>query len=845
MISRTLKVTLAWAQFQAGISTPLLVNTTTPLPHLECRWLRSLRDFLAWSNSGIQVDRPCLPTLERVGDFHIMDAAIRSSLFRPADLKLLNYCRLYLHVTTVSELFDADGLYVLPHIYQCFREPWFNPSQFITLQRRPSAHQIRYQWQRLLRQWIKDDGSIAESLYLGQWLTTPNLFRRRRSTYYLPVPQPTLQHWHDGKYWEYRLHACDPSIFIRIRPQEWIPTSDSIPVTVELLDESRLRLSHFFSPIRPTIDHPRIFYDFEHYIATLPSWEQNILSGVQLFFSPDEIVIHIQSATRPASKTQIVSDGSQQHTSMSFGWILGITDGPTLAEHSGPAYGHPSSHRAEGWGMLSGARFLLHLLRYCNVNTPITSRIESICDNAGLISRMTSRSTYSKAYANATLDPDWDLTEQIHSTHLAIALINHHFAWEKGHQDEHTSHHLLSATAIFNVRADQLAEEYIAEYPQARLITPLLPASRCQLLIADKTVDSHHHYRIRVNASETDYHRYLLEKHRWSKTTLSEINWPAFRAAARNFDSTDTHLLKLIHGKLPTRKHKSRFDPHLSPQCHYCSDEETFEHLARCHNPISTQFRTNVVRGIRAYCSKYHLPATFTTVITTAVNDWTHNREPLRSHPVPLNAHSCIRSQSQIGWWHFLLGFTSTSWQTFLASTLRRDTRHNPDDLSKIIAGLLQAIWTSLSEFWKAHLTHIHSSDQPGTFATSNDRVAEYKAKIRLLHERRDQCQAAHQDRYFHDNVEHFLSTSTGHQLRSYILHYEPSIHASIRAQSLAQTSTLLQFPGFLRSVTVATPSPPTLPDSEDPPHHKHTRWRQALMTVFQNLSATVRPTTT
>jgi len=63
-------------------------------------------------------------------------------------LKILNYCRLHLHVTTVSELFDADGLYVLPHIYQCSREPWFNPSQYITLQRRPSEHQIRHKWQR-------------------------------------------------------------------------------------------------------------------------------------------------------------------------------------------------------------------------------------------------------------------------------------------------------------------------------------------------------------------------------------------------------------------------------------------------------------------------------------------------------------------------------------------------------------------------------------------------------------------------------------------------------------------------------------------------------------------------
>jgi hypothetical protein len=769
LVSRTLKVTVAWAQFQAGISTSILVNTSTHLPHLECRWLHSLRDFLAWSNSVIQVSKPSIPTWERVGDFHIMDVAIKSGLFQPADLKILNYCRLYLHVTTVSELFDADGLYILPHIFQCHREPWFSPSKFITLQRRPSEHQIRYKWQRLLRQWMKDDGSIANSIYLGQWLSPPDKLRRRRSTYYIRSVPPTLHHWYQGVYWEYRKHACDPSIFIRIQPTQESHQFDSLPVTAEILDDHRLRLSPFFSPIRQPTALPRVYHDFDQYIATLPAWEQNVLSGVHLFASPDEIVDHIRRATRPTSTTQLVSDGSQQHESMSFGWILGITDGPILAEHSGPAYGHPSSHRAEGWGMLSGARFLLQLFKYCQVTEVLEGKIATICDNAGLISRMKSRQSYSHGYPNATLAPDWDLTEQIHATHAEISLPNHCFSWEKGHQDEGTPSHLLSAAAKYNVRADELAEEYMASNPVARLSTPLLPATGCQFLIAGKTVDSHHHYRIRIHAATKDFQKYLQDKHQWSQSTILDINWKAFRAAARNFESTETHLLKLVHGKLPTRKHKSRFELHVSPQCHYCNEEETFDHLARCQNPISKQFRTNIIRNIRAYCSKHHLPAKFTTVIATAVNDWIHNREPLRSTPVPLSAHPCIRSQSQIGWWQFLLGFHSASWQTFLVSACRRE--HQLDDPSAVMTGIIQTLWTSLSEFWISHLTHIHRNDQPGIHQTSTDHVAEYKAKIRLLHERQDQCQAAHRDRYFHPDVEQFISNSTGHQLRSYILH--------------------------------------------------------------------------
>ena len=655
-------------------------------------------------------------------------------------------------------------------------------------------------------------------------------------TYYIRSPKPALHHWYQDSYWKYQPHASDPLIFLRTHPITVQPL-DGLPVTVAVLDDQLLRLSLSYSTEQRPVEQPRIFYDFDHYVTTLPPWEETILSGVTLFTTPDEIVQHLR---QPACTAQLVSDGSQQQASMSFGWILGLHDGTPLAEHSGPAYGQPSSHRAEGWGMLSGARFLLHLQRYCNVTVPLECNVETICDNAGLISRMNNRQNYNHSYANSTLAPDWDLTEQIHSTHVELSLPNNSFVWEKGHQDEQTPAHLLSVAAKYNIRADKLAEDYMATYPLERLITPLLPATSCQLLISGKSVDSHYHYRIRLHAAELDFYDYLKAKHHWSQSTLDDINWIAFRSAARTFESTDTHLLKLLHGKLPTRKHKSRFELHVSPKCHYCSDDETFEHLVRCQNPISNQFRTNIIRKIRAYCSQHHLPAKFTTVIATAANDWTHNRDPLLSTPVPQSAHGCIRSQTQIGWWHFLLGFQSTSWQNLLVTTSRRSAQ--AVEPSAIMSGLLKTMWTSLSEFWTAHLTHIHRSNQSSINDTSVDQVAEYKAKIRLLHERRHECQAAHQDRYFHPDVEQFLSISTGYQLRSYILHYETSIHASIRARLQAQTTTLFHFPGFHRPLRNATTAPAPIPDSEEPPHHNHTRWRQALMTVFPTLSRTRRP---
>jgi hypothetical protein len=125
---------------------------------------------------------------------------------------------------------------------------------------------------------------------------------------------------------------------------------------------------------------------------------------------------------------------------MSFGWIFGTSDGTILAEHAGPAFGTPTSHRAEGWGMLSGARFLLHLCRYRRIPLPQHLHIESVSDNAGLITRMQNRRTYVTVFANATLEPDWDITEQIHASFEDIQPVTHKYAWERGHQDNTTNY---------------------------------------------------------------------------------------------------------------------------------------------------------------------------------------------------------------------------------------------------------------------------------------------------------------------------------------------------------------------------------------------------------------------
>jgi hypothetical protein len=133
---------------------------------------------------------------------------------------------------------------------------------------------------------------------------------------------------------------------------------------------------------------------------------------------PEELTDLLAPAETSPASLLLVSDGSDTDEAMSFGWILGTKSGRPLVQNYGPGFGIPSSHRAEAWGMLSGARFLLHYTIYTRHPIPEHVKVESMSDNKGLIHCATDQKTYTSVYANSMLAPDWDITEEIRATFL-------------------------------------------------------------------------------------------------------------------------------------------------------------------------------------------------------------------------------------------------------------------------------------------------------------------------------------------------------------------------------------------------------------------------------------------
>jgi hypothetical protein len=268
--------------------------------------------------------------------------------FNDKDLRIINFCRLYLHVTTISEMFDATGERILPHIKRCERSPWFDPQLNVTIQKRPSEYQIWTRWQPLC-------AHIATLSQFGPWKLP---LRLRRETYCHHTDNTIKQfyHWHCGKYWECTnpepaSHQVQLNL---IALTNWAPSSaTAVPfqATAQVLTRiyANPSISARFTTSQSNAHHPT----FRDHIRSLDHWAQQLLSNVT-WKVPQDRVTQILTSLPHEVPLLVVSDGSLIETQhMSFGVTIGTITGDILVELSGVATGPPSSHRAESTGCLA------------------------------------------------------------------------------------------------------------------------------------------------------------------------------------------------------------------------------------------------------------------------------------------------------------------------------------------------------------------------------------------------------------------------------------------------------------------------------------------------------------
>jgi hypothetical protein len=783
-ISHMLRIDLAWCQAQAGISIPILENPTLDLPHLEARWLPSLRNFLADINATIEVDNPYIPPLQRTNDQFIMDHVLSSRKFTAPEIQQINYCRLYLRVQLLSDICTIDGTRIHPAILRGTRSPIATANDVPFSQDNPGFHQWIL-WRRVCRIFGTTDGTLYTPL--GSWTVSgPNL----RCTWesYVDLDGPFFYHRADNQWLRFSKQA-DGSFSNPSPCPGWTPCHHEIPTTA-----TPLRINSWTLPppmIRDSCPQHAVSVPetFDEYITALPDWERNLLAQIEFIIPPFEL-LHKLSSAPPDSEWHglWVHDGSEIGASMSFGVTLTAHDDTKLLICSGPGYGHPSSHRAECYGCLAATRLCFHLLQFCRhpTSTPLT--FKWVSDNAGMILRLTQRHEYKDPYPNSTLDADWDVIEEIFQTTKLIGG-THFYEHVKGHQDAQGSADNLSIEARANIDADLAAGEYNLFNRHPRPIVPRLPSNSAQIHIAHRTITSHLRAAVRQAVSYGVLQRKIEERYSWPRLICRTIDWPVLHSLCNRFTHTPIWRTKFVHNLLPTNSLRHRYDPSTCPDCILCGNtNEDFTHVLLCPHPTRAAWRAHFLTEVRHRADSLHSREALTTIIVDGLASFL-NQTPFDTLQYPPSVSQLAHEQHRIGWLPFLRGHVSLLWSNFQDHHIATHKTKSPYNTGHLwIVNLLTTIWTEIKALWDLHNKEIHGFNHQEQEAATKTRLSR---EILYLHSRKRFVLSDDRDRFFLHDVPDFISKNHSTTLQNWITNYRPAIMDSERtAQATAVSNT-------------------------------------------------------
>ena len=202
-----LRIAVAWAQVNTGVSYSIFADVTPKLQHLEALWLTSVRTFLRRIGGCLRLDKTYIPAIQRINDTFIMDHVLEHGSFKPIEVRRINYCRLYLQAVTVSDISTPTGRTLAPGIEAGLSTLWTSRSQHHHTNQGCPSSAVWKLWKKALRLFSKPDGTLH--VPLRQWIQPPSTQRRQWTVYFDPEDDVLLFRYTS----KYEIHQRHGSLF--------------------------------------------------------------------------------------------------------------------------------------------------------------------------------------------------------------------------------------------------------------------------------------------------------------------------------------------------------------------------------------------------------------------------------------------------------------------------------------------------------------------------------------------------------------------------------------------------------------------------------------------------------
>ncbi|KAI2506424.1 hypothetical protein MHU86_8050 [Fragilaria crotonensis] len=768
LTGRLLRIAVSWFQAQVGVSFSILENVHSALPQLESKWLSSLRLFLANIEAKLRLDETYLPALQRLHDFCIMDAVIASGRFTPKEICRINYCRLFLQATTVSDLTSMNGR-TLDHNKLSGRHSLLSSFTHGTsiYQERPSESTWKL-WSKANTLWSRSDGTLIQPL--GDWIIPIHQMHQRHPAY-----------WFAGHLWvrlqEQTYGKCTPTSSDRCfrETRTYCEWSSLPPLAVPML--ALQSKPEYWTIAHQThileINRPPFAGTFTQFVASLPAWELELLHHVEMEEDPFSVALALEHGIRA------VSDGSDwDQIQGSFGWAMSTDLGERCAKGMGPARSaSPHAYRSESYGLLSLLCFLRRLAEFTGKHDPWFGIVAT--DSQSLIDTITQKRPPStqrlsdifsqddkaviKSFPLDPTIPEWDIIRgiQVLLQEMPEITIQH----VKGHQDRDIPYRNLSLLAQLNVDADAQASRYQQELGSFQPDVLLTEWAGVHLDLPTGTVTSHYETALRYHATAPALQSHMQERFSWTPQIMATINWDAHGRALRRHLDKRTHLVKLVHEILPTNSKLHRNNPRRN-KCPCCPNIENWQHILRCQSAAYASWRTKFLQTVEHRCNELNTMPRLKALLMTVLHTWItfSPDEAAQFQHDPSGHPSSIRrlvfQQNAIGWDHIFLGRFSMEWSSIQDEYYARQA-HSIE--TKRLTGarwqvaIISTLWQQWFLLWEVRNKALHGDDARSRAQADRKMV---ERTLTDIYDLRNQMEPSVQSLLHRDISAHFSKTT-------------------------------------------------------------------------------------
>ena len=514
-VGKLILVSLQHAQLTAGTIQPILEPDKLIPNYIGNIWVYTLHTLLVETGLKVRIRDVWNNTLNRENDMALMDTWMTKYNIRI--LKQLNMCRMYLKVTTLSDICEIDGTKIIDEVWEV-RKPPRNSTLEWPYQPKPPRSAIRV-WQNALLDFADNNKLLNDPL--GNWTCENhqqwNYFQQRTIRKNISVVEKVAEE--------------DASLLEQIVSEETFIT--------EVIGE--------------------IYHNEDNFDGLKNGWHE----GLQLTAATDGGLKH-----RLGSHGYIIYESTVTHDEefipieLDSDSINDLYDKSILRGFSAEqlTYTKATSTREELLGILS----IFYIMSSCQKllgNPDKKIHLEIVIDSKAAKLIRTRRDEEFYDADSHLLDPDMDIDEEIHRVQKTLHNIEVAYIWTKSHVE--ITDIDASRLTVLNCLADGLATEARDKTLSGSLIPvthDVFPAQKIGVMIGTDVVHNDMMGIIHTQCTEKRLHEYLNQKFGWSQCTIDKIHWTAFSRAIKTYRAEKKiKMLKIIYGWQHTNLLKYRY----------------------------------------------------------------------------------------------------------------------------------------------------------------------------------------------------------------------------------------------------------------------------------------------